>query len=130
MIGRTVGRFRILAELGRGGMSTVWDAEDTLLRRHVALKLLSEELVRLPEARRRFLHEARTNSLLNHPSVPTVFDYGESDDLAYIAFSRIDGETLSTRARRCPMSVEEAASIVETAVRTLGYTHAQGVLHR
>src|SRR5262245_59365096 len=130
MIGRTVGRFRILAELGRGGMSTVWEAEDTLLGRHVAIKLLSDELSRSPDARRRFLHEARTNSLLDHPSVPTVFDYGESGDLVYIAFSLIDGETLAARARRSPMSVEEAVSIVKSAARTLGYTHTRGVIHR
>src|SRR5215831_10258920 len=95
MIGRTVGRFRILAELGRGGMSTVWEAEDTLLGRRVALKLLSDELASVPDARRRFLGEARKSSMLDHPGVPTIFDYGESDDFAYIALSLIDGETLA-----------------------------------
>jgi tetratricopeptide (TPR) repeat protein len=130
MIGRSVGRFRIRAELGGGGMAKVWEAEDTLLGRRVALKLLSDELSRSDEARRRFLHEARSNSLLDHPGVPAVFDYGESNDTVYIAFTLIDGETLAALATRCPMPVEEAARIVRFAARTLSHAHARGVIHR
>jgi serine/threonine protein kinase/tetratricopeptide (TPR) repeat protein len=130
MIGRTVGRFRVVGELGRGGMATVWEAEDTLLGRRVALKILSDELAGSPEARRRFLREAKTNSLLDHPGVPTVFDYGESENVAYIALTLIDGETLAARAARCPMPVAEAVRIVQAAAHALGYAHGRRVIHR
>jgi serine/threonine-protein kinase len=130
MIGRTIARFRITGELGRGGMATVWQAEDTLLSRKVALKILSEELSRSPEARRRFLREARRGSLLDHPGVPTVFDYGESDEVVYIALALIEGETLATRAARSPMAIEEVVRIVSAATQILGHAHARGVIHR
>jgi serine/threonine protein kinase/tetratricopeptide (TPR) repeat protein len=130
MIGRTVGRFRITAELGRGGMATVWEAEDTLLGRHVALKILSEELSRSPEARVRFVHEARSMSVLDHPGVPTVFDYGESGGLVFIAMTLIGGETLAVQARRCPMSIQEAVRIVRSAAHILSYAHSRPVIHR
>ena len=130
MIGRAVGRFRIIGELGRGGMAQVWKAEDTLLGRHVALKILSEELARSSEARRRFLREARTGSRLDHPGVPTVFDYGESGELVYMAQTLIDGDTLAALATRAPMPIEEAVRIVARAARILGHAHASGVLHR
>src|SRR2546425_4089067 len=103
MIDRTIGRYRIVAKLGEGGMGSVWKAEDTLLGRCVALKFLPEALAASPEARRRFLREARAASQLDHPGIATVFDAGEADGHIHIAFPVIEGKTLTERLRRGPM---------------------------
>ena len=121
MIGRLIGRFRVDSQLGSGGMASVWKAEDTLLKRHVALKVLDDELARSPQAQRRFLHEARNNARLHHPGVPAVFDYGEHDGFTYIAMAIIDGETLSAVAARAPMSIAEAVRVVRDAAEVLAY---------
>src|SRR5262245_52219623 len=115
MIGRTIGRFRVLEQLGQGGMSTVWKAEDPLLRRCVALKLLSDALSAQPKARRRFLHEAVTSSRLAHPGIAAVYDTGEDASHCYIAFALIEGETLSDLIDRGPLDVVEAIRIVAAA---------------
>src|SRR3990172_7458585 len=95
MIGRAVGRYRIVAKLGQGGMGSVWRAQDTLLGRAVALKILSEGMAESPEARHRLLREARAASALDHPGVATVFDAGEADGLLYIAAACVEGYTLN-----------------------------------
>src|SRR5437763_8956406 len=98
MIGRTIGRFRVVSQLGQGGIATVWRAEDILLGRTVALKILDEKLAQSPKARRRFLHEAQSAAALDHPGITTVHDYGDTGGIAYIALSLVDGETLSELA--------------------------------
>lgn len=130
MIGRRLGRFTITGPLGQGGMATVWRATDELLRRPVALKVLREALAGSPAARRRFLHEARSASLLDHPGVATVYDFGAAEGLVYIAFALIEGETLSARAGREPIPVREAARIVSEAAGAIAHAHARGVIHR
>ena len=77
MIGQSISRFRITAKLGQGGMGSVWKAEDPLLGRTVAVKLLADALVTSDDARARFLREARAASALDHPGIATVFDAGE-----------------------------------------------------
>ena len=80
MLGRTVGRYKITAKLGEGGMGSVWKADDPLLARTVALKFLSERLVDSVPARRRFLREARAASSLQHSGIATLYDAGAIDD--------------------------------------------------
>src|SRR5262249_23620529 len=111
MIGRTIGRYLILAKLGEGGMATVWEARDKLLERTVALKLLLESFPGTAEARRRFRHEARAASALDHPGIAQVFDAGEADGLLYIAYAYVDGRTLSDLVREGPLPVGEAVRI-------------------
>ncbi len=130
MIGRQLGRFTVTAPLGEGGMATVWRARDELLRRTVALKVLREHLAGLPEARRRFLHEARSASLLDHPGIVGVYDFGEAEGTAYIAFALVEGETLSARVARSLLPLPEAVRIVAEAAAALGHAHACGVVHR
>ncbi len=130
MIGTIIGRFRLVGELGRGGMGTVWKAEDQLLGRPVALKLLSPSLASLPDARRRFLREARAASALDHPGVARVHDFGESGDRVYIAFACVQGETVSERAARAPLPYADAARIVAEAADALAHAHERGVIHR
>src|SRR6185369_2807248 len=90
LMGRSFGRFRILAKLGQGGIATVWKAHDELLGRTVALKLLDESLSATHKTRLRFVHEAQTASLLDHPNIVTVFDAGESGSRAYMALTLVD----------------------------------------
>ena len=130
MIGRVVDRFRIVARLGQGGMASVWKAEDTLLRRPVALKLLAEELAQSPDARRRFLREARAAAALSHPGVAAVYGAGEVDDLVYIALALIDGETVSDCAARQPFEPGDALRLGLAVGEALGHAHSRGVIHR
>src|SRR5499427_3851323 len=116
MIGTTLGRYRIVAKLGEGGMGSVWRAEDPVLGRTVAIKLLSPALWASDAARQRFLREAQAASKLDHPAIATVFDVGESDGTAWIAYKFIDGETVARRS--------------ESASLPLAHAHAHGVLHR
>jgi tetratricopeptide (TPR) repeat protein len=125
-----VGRFRIVAELGRGGMASVWKAEDTLLGRAVALKVLSDELAASPEARQRFLREARSASRLSHPGVPAIFDFGESGESVYLAMALVNGETLTELASRSPLAIGEAARIVGEAAGVIAHAHSCEVIHR
>jgi serine/threonine protein kinase/tetratricopeptide (TPR) repeat protein len=130
MIGRTIGRYRVLEKLGEGGMATVWKAEDSLLRRAVALKILHPELAATSDARQRFLREARAASALDHPSIAAVHDAGEQDGILYIAFSCVLGETLSTLAARAPMAVGEVLSVGIGVTDALAHAHAHGIVHR
>src|SRR5690606_32177972 len=92
--GQSIGRFRILSELGRGGMGVVYLAHDESLRRAVALKLLAPGVTRQAERRRRFLREARAAASVTHPNLATIYDVGEVDGTVFIAMERIEGRTL------------------------------------
>lgn len=111
-------------------MASVWKAEDTLLGRPVALKLLDEMLARDPQARRRFLREARNGAALDHPSIVRVYDVGESDGAVYFTLACIEGRTLSAHAARGPLEVSEVARIGIAAGEALAHAHARGMLHR
>lgn len=130
MAGRLVGRYRIVSKLGQGGMATVWRAEDTLLHRPVALKILSENLTGVAEAEHRFLREARAASAISHPSVAAVYDVGRSADFFYIAFACVEGETVSERAARTPFTHGDAVALGLGVAGALEHAHARGILHR
>src|SRR6185295_5255947 len=100
LIGQTVGSFRILSQLGRGGMGEVYLAQDSKLGRKVALKLLPEELTRREDLVRRFALEAKAASALNHPNIVTVYEIGQTGSSHYIATEYISGETLRQHFRR------------------------------
>ena len=92
MIGKTISHYRILSKLGEGGMGVVYRAEDTKLDRTVALKFLAPELTRDPEAKARFIHEAKAASALDHPNVCTIYEIGETDDgQLYMAMACYEG---------------------------------------
>src|SRR3954453_538263 len=95
------GRYRLDAQIGAGGMSTVYRAFDTVLERQVAIKLMHREIASNSEQLERFRREARAVAQLNHPHIVTVIDAGEDDGTPYIVFEFVDGETLKERIRRC-----------------------------
>lgn len=130
MIGATVDRFRVLSRIGQGGMGTVWKAEDTLLHRPVALKLLAEDLAGSPPARIRFLREARAAASLSHPCVATVYGAGESGPHVFIALALIDGETVAECAARRPFEVADVVRLGIAVAEALGHAHGRGVIHR
>ena len=129
--GRTISHFRIGDPLGGGGMGVVYAAEDIRLGRPVALKFLAPELVRDPEAKARFLTEARAASALDHANLCTIHEVGESEDcLLFLAMPRYDGESLDRRIARGPLPVEEALEIAVQAARGLAKAHEYGIIHR
>lgn len=128
MIGGTVSQYRIIDQLGEGGMGVVYLAEDITLGRRVAMKFLSTTT---KEYRARFLREARAVSALSHPNIATVFSYGETDDgKPYIVMELIEGQPLNETLREGSLPLPEAVRIVCYIAEALGEAHRKGVVHR
>ena len=130
MIGRTLGRYRILEPLGEGGMGRVYLAEDPTLARRVAIKVLSPEAAGDASQRQRLLLEARAASGLNHPNILTIHDLGEEDGVLYVAMERVDGRTLRAWAGGRAQSPSVVLALVRQATRALAVAHAAGLVHR
>src|ERR671937_1837583 len=125
------GRYRLDAEIGRGGMSTVYRAFDTVLDRPVAIKLLHCEIADDGNQIERFRREARAVAQLSHPHIVTVIDAGEDDGRAYIVFEHVEGETLKERIRRMGrLPIDEAVAYAIEIARALGCAHQNHIVHR
>src|SRR6201996_4192323 len=124
------GRFRIVNFVAAGGMGEVYKAEDLLLDRMVALKLLPKELAEDRESLQQFLREAKTASALNHASICRVYDFGEDAARAFIAMEYLEGETLSARLERGRLSTVEALKIAIAVADALATAHRKGIIHR
>ncbi|MDH3216959.1 MAG: protein kinase, partial [Candidatus Krumholzibacteria bacterium] len=131
MIGQTISHYKILEELGGGGMGVVYKAEDTKLKRTVALKFLPPELTRDKDAKTRFIHEARGASALQHNNICAIHEIEETPDgRLFICMDCYEGETLKQKITRGPLQVEEAIDIASQVTAGLSEAHAAGVVHR
>jgi dienelactone hydrolase len=124
------GKYKILEEIGHGGMGIVYKAEDLKLKRAVALKFLPPHLADSPELKERFLVEAQAAAALNHPNICVIHEVGEDEARPYIAMEFVDGETLKDKLRRGPLAVPEALAIAAQVAAGLGEAHHKGIVHR
>jgi tetratricopeptide (TPR) repeat protein len=124
-------RYKVLSELGRGGMGIVYKAHDTVLDRAVALKVLPEQLRENAQALQNFLREAKSAAKLNHPNIVTVFDAGEQDGRYYIAMEYVDGTTLKdVIKKKGPIAPGGVLNVLLQMCEALGYAHENKVVHR
>jgi len=124
------GKYKILEELGHGGMGIVYKAEDIKLKRSVALKFLPPHLMDSPELKERFLVEAQAAAALNHPNICVIHEVGEDEARPYIAMEFVDGETLRDRLRKGALKPGQALDVAMQIAAGLGEAHRKGIIHR
>ena len=132
---RTLGRYRIVKELGRGSMGIVYLGEDPTIHRSVAIKTMrldqAEDTDVVKEVKARFFHEAESTGRLSHPNIVTIYDAGEEEDLGYIAMEFLEGVTLKAWCRKDNLlPVRQAVNLAATVADALDYAHRQGIVHR
>jgi tetratricopeptide (TPR) repeat protein/TolB-like protein len=131
LIGKTISHYKILDKLGEGGMGVVYKAEDTKLRRTVALKFLPPEITRDRDAKTRFVHEAQAASALQHNNICTIHEIDETPEgQMFICMDYYDGETLRDRIKRGPLPLGEAIDIATNIAAGLAKAHEAGMVHR
>ena len=131
MIGRLISHYKILEKLGGGGMGVVYEAEDTKLKRHVALKFLPAELTRDPEAKARFIHEAQSASALQDSNICTIHEIDETEDgQIFICMDYYHGETLKKKIEHGPLKINDAVNIAAQIARGLTSAHEARMIHR
>ncbi len=130
LVGETISQYRVLREIGCGGMATVYEAEDTLLRRHVALKVIRESLLRDEEAVALFEREARAVAALDHPNICTVFELTQYKGRPVIVMELLEGESLREIVRRGPLPIPKVIDIGIQVAAALDAAHAKGFVHR
>lgn len=130
-VGETVSHYRIVADLGAGGMGVVYRAEDVRLGRHVAVKFLAPELTRDANARRRLLAEAQAASTLDHRNICTLYEVEEAaDGTLFLVMAYYPGETLMGRLERGPLQLEQAIDLAMQIAEGLNAAHVHGIVHR
>ncbi len=127
---RTLGPYHLLAIIGRGGMGAVWEAIDTRLDRHVALKVMLAGSEATPESVERFRREALHAARLRHPNIVPVHDVGHEDGRHYLVMDLVEGESLDAALRHEGISYRDLAALLAKVARAVQYAHEQGVVHR
>jgi tetratricopeptide (TPR) repeat protein/tRNA A-37 threonylcarbamoyl transferase component Bud32 len=131
MIGQTVSHYKILEKLGEGGMGVVYKAEDTKLKRTVAVKFLSHNLLESEKDKSRFVHEAQAAAGLDHTNICTVHEINEADGQTFIVMAHIEGESLRDRLEaHAPLEIEHAVDIATQIARGLTRAHKKTIVHR
>ncbi|MGH7596058.1 MAG: serine/threonine protein kinase [bacterium] len=130
MIGQTISHYKILEKLGEGGMGVVYKAEDTKLKRLVALKFLHANTLGGAEEKSRFLREAQAAAALNHSNICTIHDVDEVDGQMFIAMEHIEGQSLREKIKTGPLQIEEAIKFVMQVAEGLQAAHEKGITHR
>ena len=130
MIGQTVSHYHIVGKLGGGGMGVIYEAEDTRLGRHVALKFIPQDLLDDRKSLERFIWEARAASQLNHPGICTIHDIEELNGHPFIVMEKLEGVSLKDRMLGKPMDLDEVLDIGIQASDALAACHAKGIIHR
>ena len=130
MIGQTISHYRILGKLGGGGMGVVYEAEDTRLGRHVAIKFLPDNLTGDSKAMERFEREARAASLLNHPSICTIHEVEDHNGHPFIVMEKLEGESLKQHIRGKAMDIDDILDVAVQVADALSASHAKGIIHR
>ncbi|MFC2157870.1 protein kinase [Acidobacteriota bacterium] len=124
------GKYKIIEEIGRGGMGIVYKAKDIKLKRNVALKFLPSELMQDKKAKARFLQEAQAAAALNHPNICIIHEVDDSDDQTFIAMEYIEGQTLKDKIDSGPLEIDDAVKITTQVAEGLAEAHAKGIVHR
>jgi len=131
MLGKTISHYKILEKLGEGGMGVVFKAQDTKLKRTVAIKFLLPELTQDKQAKDRFINEAQAASALDHPNVCTIFEIGEIEEgELFIAMAFYEGEPLRNALKRGPVDIDEAIRLASQIAGGLAKAHGKGIIHR
>src|SRR5882724_11255071 len=128
--GSLIAHYRVVSQLGQGGMGAVYLADDTRLGRRVALKVLPPEIGADPERMHRFVQEARLASALTHPNVAYIHEIGQAGEIQFLAMEYVEGEPLSNRIREDPLAMDEIIHIGIQVADALDDAHAKGIVHR
>jgi serine/threonine-protein kinase len=126
----SIGRYKIIEELGRGGMGVVYKALDTKLKRTVALKFLPPDFMKDSEAKERFIQEAQAAAALDHPNICTVYEVDEEKDKAFISMAYVEGQSLKDRIKSGALDIKEAVDIAVQVAEGLNEAHEKGIVHR
>ncbi len=130
MIGQTISHYKITEKIGEGGMGEVYRAEDTTLKREVAIKVLPERFTQDTERLARFQREAQVLASLNHPNIAAIHSFEHSDGVHFLAMELVEGETLAERVAKGPLPVEEALEVSRQIAEGLEAAHESGIIHR
>ena len=130
LVGRTLGRYRILEKIGEGGMGEVYRATDTSLGRDVAIKIVPEHFARDPERLARFEREARALASLSHSSIATIHGIEQAEEIRFLVLELLDGETLRSRLERGPLAIQEVVRLAAEIASGLAQAHEARIVHR
>jgi serine/threonine protein kinase/Flp pilus assembly protein TadD len=131
MVGKTISHYKIIENIGKGGMGVVYKAEDNNLKRTVALKFLPTSFSSDEEAKKRFIHEAQSASALDHPNICTIYEIGESDDeQLFISMALYEGETLKAKIAKGKIEIDDAINIALQICEGLNKAHQNRIVHR